>query len=108
MNRATAPANFIVDKTSDDFDKLFTYDSGQVTEPLLSRNGDLVVCMVTDKVNFDPKAFAAERDNLLNTEMRTRSNRLYTTLVSNARKQLTDAGKIKIRQDFLDSLEENN
>ena len=108
VSRASAPNNFIVDKTSDDFDKLFSYDSGQVTEPLLSRSGDLVVCMVTDKVNFDPKAFAAARDNLLRTEMRNRSNRLYTTLVSNARKQLTDAGKIKIRQDFLDSLEENN
>ena len=106
VTRNTAPANFVVNKARADFEKLFTYGVDQITEPLVSRDDNLLVCLVTEKKAFDPQAFAAEANNLKLNEERTRSNELFTAMVKNARARLTEAGKIEIREDFLTSLEQ--
>ncbi|PJB77275.1 MAG: hypothetical protein CO090_09025 [Acidobacteria bacterium CG_4_9_14_3_um_filter_49_7] len=107
VTRQSAPANFIVKKSSDSFEKLFSYDNGQFTEPLTDRNGDTILCRITDKVPFDQKDFMAKAQDMKAKEIQRRSNDLFTSFIRNARKSMEDAGKIKISQRFQETQLDN-
>jgi len=107
VTRASVPANFVFEKDSDALEKLFSYDKDQVTEPLPSRYDDLLVCVITEKKPFDRQAFLKQIDSLRQQEKQRLSNELFTTLVSNARKVLEDEGKIEVRKNFQEFLEQN-
>lgn len=105
--RQNAPANFIVNKNSESFEKLFSYDTGQFTEPLADRNGDVILCHITDKVAFNRKDFLAAAPELKAQEIQRRSNDLFTSFIRNARKSMEDAGKIKISKRFQETQLDN-
>ncbi len=106
VTRQQVPPNFIVDPASDSFNKLFSYDKDQITEPLKDRNNNFIVGMVTDKVSVDPKAFMKALPDLRAREIQQRSNEMITAFIANARKSLQERGKIKIRKEFQESLEQ--
>ncbi len=107
VTRKSAPANFILDKNSDSFEKLFSYDKGQFTEPFSDRNGDVILCHITDKVAFDKKDFLAKAQDLKAQEIQRRSNDLFTSFIRNARKSLENAGKIEISRRFQETQLDN-
>ncbi|MCK5878201.1 MAG: peptidyl-prolyl cis-trans isomerase, partial [Holophagae bacterium] len=107
VTRQNTPANFIVNKNSDSFEKLFSYDKGQFTEPLADRNGDIILCRITEKVAFNRKDFFAAAQELKYQEMQRRSNDLFTSFIRNARKAMEDAGKIKISKRFQETQLDN-
>lgn len=107
VTRQSAPVNFIVKKNSDSFEKLFSYEKGQFTEPLTDRNGDTIICRITDKVPFDQKDFLAKAQDLKAKEIQRRSNDLFTSFIRNARKSMEDAGEIKISKRFQETQLDN-
>lgn len=106
VNRQQVPANFIVDPASDAFDKLFEYEKDQITEPLKDRNNNFIVARVTEKVSVDPEAFMEALPDLRARETQTRANEMITAFVANARQTLQERGKIRIRKEFQESLEQ--
>ena len=107
VTRDSAAANFIVNKNSDAFEKLFSYDKGQITAPLKNRDGNFILCYITDKVPFDQKDFMAKASDLRAQEIQKRSNMLFTSFIRNARKSLEDAGKITISKRFQETQLDN-
>ncbi len=99
-------ASFVLKPGSDEVKKLFAYDKDQITEPMLDKRGNYIVCKITEKTNFDEKEFKnqlpALRDRIKNQE----AAKLINSMVHNLRKQLTDDGKIEIRPDFITHLAE--
>ncbi len=107
VTRKSAPVNFVLKPNSDDFEKLFSYDKDQITEPLTDRNGDTILCRIISKVPFDRKAFLAKAKELKMQEVQRQSNELFTAFIRNARKALEDAGKIKISKRFQETQLDN-
>jgi len=107
VTRKTAPVNFIVKKNSPAFEKLFSYDKGQFTAPIKDRNGDTILCYITEKVPFNRKDFLAKAKDLKAQEIQRRSNILFTSFIRNARKAMEDAGEIKISRQFQENQLDN-
>jgi len=74
---------------------------------LTDRNGDTILCRITDKVPFDQKDFMKKAQDLKAKEIQRRSNDLFTSFIRNARKSMEDAGKIKISQRFQETQLDN-
>ena len=99
-------ANFVLSPGSDQVKKLFAYDKDQITEPLLDRRGNYIVCKITEKTNFDEKEFKNQLPSLRDRIKNQEAAKLINSMVHNLRKQLTEDGKIEIRPDFLTHLAE--
>ncbi|BBB31898.1 peptidyl-prolyl cis-trans isomerase D [Thermotomaculum hydrothermale] len=97
---------FILKPASDEVKKLFKYDKDQITEPLLDKNGNYIVCKITEKVNFDQKKFMKELPSLRERIRNEEAMKLVTSMVANLRKKLTEEGKIEVRPEFLQRLRE--
>ncbi len=97
---------FILKPGSDEVKKLFQYDKDQITEPLLDKNGNYIVCRITEKVNFDKDKFMEELPQLRERVRSEEAMKLISSMVGNLRKKLTEEGKIEVRQEFLNHLQE--
>ena len=97
---------FILKPASDEVKKLFAYDKDQITEPLLDKNGNYIVCKITEKVNFDNKKFMEQLPQLRERVRSEEAMKLISSMVGNLRKKLTEEGKIEVRQEFLNHLKE--
>ncbi len=97
---------FVLKPGSDEVKKLFKYDKDQITEPLLDKRGNYIVCKVTEKVNFDKKDFMAKLPDLRERLRAQEAQKLIASMVGNLRKKLEEEGKIEIRQQFLEHLKE--
>ena len=94
-------SGFILKPGSDEINKLFKYDKDQITEPLLDKNGNYIVCKITDKVNFDQKEFLKTLPQLREQVRNEEADKLVSSMVQNLRKKLKEEGKIEINSRFL-------
>ncbi len=97
---------FVLKPASDEVTKLFKYDKDQITEPLLDKDGNYIVCKITEKVNFDQKEFMKQLPQLRERVRSEEAMKLVSAMVTNLRKKLTEEGKIEVRQEFLNHLAE--
>lgn len=83
-----------------EFDKIFSYDKGQITEVLKDSNDNFVVCLVTEKDNIDNKVFLAQVQKQRGEMLKNKSNQLINATIQNARKELEKKNKIYLNPKF--------
>jgi len=85
---------------SPEFEKIFSYDKDQITEVLKDSNGNLVVCLITEKESVDNKKFLTQIKTQRNAMLKKKTSELLNTTIQNARKALEDRNKIWINPKF--------
>ncbi|MEK6282416.1 MAG: SurA N-terminal domain-containing protein [Acidobacteriota bacterium] len=79
---------------------------GEVTKIPVKVGDNWVVLGLTNRKNADLAAFAGQRNELMTTMLDARKNQVFEDYIAAAQQRMKQAGKIKIYQDVLASLDE--
>lgn len=85
----------------------FALKAGEVTKTPVKVGENWVILGATNRVEADLAAFASQRDQLTQSLLSERQTQLWDDYVTAVQGQMKRAGRIKIYQNVLDSLEED-
>jgi peptidyl-prolyl cis-trans isomerase D len=86
---------------------IYSLKTGEVTKSPVKVGETWVIAGVTNREEADLAEFAKQRDQLTQTMLTARQNQLFEDYVAAVERRLKQEGKIKIYQNVLDSLEED-
>jgi peptidyl-prolyl cis-trans isomerase D len=86
---------------------IYNLKSGEVTKTPLKVGDNWVVLGLTNRHEADLAAFAQQRDQLTQTMLSARQNQLFEDYIAAVQQRMKQNGKIKVYQDVLASMEEN-
>lgn len=79
---------------------------GELTKTPIKVGDNWIIVGVTKRKEADLAEFAKQREQLTETELRSRQDQVYGDYVSAAVRRMKDSGKVKIYKDVLDNMEE--
>jgi len=85
---------------------VYSLKTGEVSKTPLKVGDNWVVLGVTNRKEADLAEFAQQRDQLMQTMLSARQNQVFEDYVVTVQRRMMQAGKIKIYQDVLASIDE--
>ena len=85
---------------------IYSLKTGEVAKTPLKVGDNWVVLGVTNRKEADLAEFAQQRDQLMQTMLSARQNQVFEDYVVTVQRRMMQAGKIKIYQDVLASIDE--
>ncbi|MGI9067992.1 MAG: peptidyl-prolyl cis-trans isomerase [Pyrinomonadaceae bacterium] len=86
---------------------IFSLKPGEVTKTPLKVGDNWLVVSVTNRKEADLAEFAQQREQLMQTMLSARQTQVFEDYISAVQRQMVQAGKIKIYQEVLASLDES-
>jgi peptidyl-prolyl cis-trans isomerase D len=86
---------------------IYSLKSGEVGKSPIKVGDNFVVLGVTDRHEADLAEFAKQRDQLTQSALSERQNQVFDDYIAAVQQEMKEAGKIKIYQDVLARMEED-
>jgi peptidyl-prolyl cis-trans isomerase D len=85
---------------------VYALKEGEVSKSPIKVGDSWIIVGVIKRDEADLAAFATQREQLTETELRSRQDQVYEDYVAAAVRRMKDDGKVKIYKDVLDDIEE--